>query len=567
MANAKIRGITIDIGADTSGFSKALGSLNSDINNTSKQLKDVNRLLKLDPTNTELLAQKQKLLAKQVSDTKTKLDTLKDAQKKASDEMKNGNTKAAESYDAITREIVSVTAELKELEKQQSNTSVAFQQFQAGLGEISKKADEVANKTRGISTAAAGLAAAFIGNAVNAAAMADDLNTLSKQTGFTTAELQKMQYASDLIDVSMDTMTGSITKLTNNMASNSGAFETLGVSITNADGSMRNATDVWYDSLEALSQVENATLRDQLATELFGRSSRELTGVIDDGGAALKQLGQEAEDAGLIMSQDALDSANEFNDGLDKLKATAQQTFMQAGATLAEALLPMLEKLVQKVSEVLTWFSNLDGDTQTLILTILGLVAAISPVAKLIGGVSTAIGFLTSPVGLAVVAIGGLIAIGVALYKNWDKIKEKASEIWGSIKDSVKKALDAIKLPHFSITGSFSIIPPRVPKLNIDWYAKAMQNGMILDSPTIFGMMNGQLLGGGEAGSEAVVGTSSLMNMIREAASSANSGGDQTFNVNVNASFEHADNQSIHDLAEQVADAIQSQITMRKAVW
>lgn len=567
MANTKIRGITIDIGADTSGFSKALGSLNSDINSTSKQLKDVNRLLKLDPTNTELLAQKQKLLAKQVGDTKTKLETLKDAQKKASEEMKNGNEKAAQSYDAITREIVSVTAELKELEKAQSSSSLTMQQFQASLGVISDKAGEFADKTRGVSTAAAGLATAFIGSAVNAAAMADDLNTLSKQTGFTTTELQKMQYASDLIDVSMDTMTGSITKLTNNMASNSGAFETLGVSITNADGSMRNATDVWYDSLEALSQVENATLRDQLATELFGRSSRELTGVIDDGGAALKQLGQEAEDAGLIMSQDALDSANEFNDGLDKLKATAQQTFMQAGATLAEALLPMLEKLVQKVSEVLTWFGNLDGDTQTLILTILGLVAAISPVAKLIGGVSTAIGFLTSPVGLAVAAIGGLIAIGVALYKNWDKIKEKASEIWGSIKDSVKKALDAIKLPHFSITGSFSIIPPRVPKLNIDWYAKAMQNGMILDSPTIFGMMNGQLLGGGEAGSEAVVGTSSLMNMIRQAVGSSESGGDQTFNVNVNASFEHADNQSIHDLAEQVADAIQSQITMRKAVW
>jgi hypothetical protein len=80
-------------------------------------------------------------------------------------------------------------------------------------------------------------------------------------------------------------------------------------------------------------------------------------------------------------------------------------------------------------------------------------------------------------------------------------------------------------------------------------------------------MMNGQLLGGGEAGSEAVVGTSSLMNMIRQAVGSSESGGDQTFNVNVNASFEHADNQSIHDLAEQVADAIQAQITMRKAVW
>lgn len=567
MAAGKIRGITIDIGADTSGFTKALGSLNSEISNTQKQLKDVDRLLKMDPTNTELLAQKQKLLGKQIGDTKKKIDTLKEAQQKASDEMKSGNKDAEATYDALTREIASCTQELKGLEKQQSKASASLQSFQARMDGLSDAANNFASKASKVSSVAAGLGAALIGNAVHAAGAADELNTLAAQTGFTVEELQKMQYASELVDVPFENMTGSIQKLTQSMASGSSAFEQLGISVTNSDGSMRDATEVWYESLEALSQVENSTQRDQLAFDLFGRSASELTGIIDDGGAALKSLGEEAEAAGLIMSQDAVDNANDFNDSLDKLKATAEQTFMKAGATLAEALLPMLEKLCKVVSDVLDWFGSLDGDTQTLILTIIGLVAAIGPLAGLIGGVSAAIGFLASPVGLAVAAIAGLIAIGTALWKNWDKIKEKATEIWQSIKDAVKKALDAIKLPHFSITGKFSLLPPEIPKIHVDWYAKAMQNGMILNSPTIFGAANGQLLGAGEAGSETVVGTSSLMNMIREAASSGNSTGDMNISMQVNASFEHADNQSIQSLAEQVADAIQTQISARKAVW
>ena len=103
---------------------------------------------------------------------------------------------------------------------------------------------------------------------------------------------------------------------------------------------MRDATDVWYDSLEALSQVENGTLRDQLAMELFGKSAMELSGIVDDGGEALRNLGQEAEDAGLILSGDAVSAAGQFNDAMDEVKAKAEQAFFSAGAALAESLLP-----------------------------------------------------------------------------------------------------------------------------------------------------------------------------------------------------------------------------------
>ena len=81
MASTKVRGITIELGADASGISKALSGVNKEIGSTQKQLKDVERLLKLDPHNTELMEQKQRLLAERVGETKTKLEALKEAQK------------------------------------------------------------------------------------------------------------------------------------------------------------------------------------------------------------------------------------------------------------------------------------------------------------------------------------------------------------------------------------------------------------------------------------------------------------------------------------------------------
>lgn len=89
----------------------------------------------------------------------------------------------------------------------------------------------------------------------------------------------------------------------------------------------------------------------------------------------------------------------------------------------------------------------------------------------------------------------------------------------------LKLKFPSIKLPHFSIKGSFSLKPPSVPKLSVDWYAKAMKNAMLLNQPTIFGVNpNGNLMGGGEAGQEVVAGSSTLMAMIRNAVQNENAG-------------------------------------------
>lgn len=598
MARNRIAGITIEIDGDTTQLTKALSGVNKDLKNTQDALRDVDKLLKLDPSNVDLLKQKQDLLTRAISDTKSKLDTEKEAlaQLKKSDQTDEVKDRQA----ALEREIASTEQSLKGLEKEmKSFGSVSKQQLEA----TSKKFGDLSQKTRGLSTAAAGLGAAMIGNAVNAGKTADEINTLSKQYGVSTDEIQKMNYASDLLDVSTEDMLKSIQKVTKAMGSENSALSTLGVRTTNADGSMRDATDVWYDALEALSQVENETERDQLAMELFGKSASDLSGIVDDGGESLKAFGQEAEDAGLILDGDALDSANEFNDSMDRLKRTASGAFLEAGAALAEALLPALEKLSGVVSEVVGWFASLDGSTQTVILTVLGLVAAISPLMGLLSAI-------TSPMGLVITAIGALIAAGVALYENWDTIKEKAGEVWESITTSlsetwtsikgffsdiwgwvtdniiqpitdawdsikgffadIKEAIDGfeiklpkIELPHFNVSGGkfpWGIAGEgEPPQFSVDWYAKAMQNGVILDQPTIFGSANGRLLGGGEAGREAIIGVNSLEGIIQRAVSA---GG--TNNVTNNFEIRSTDPRQA---ALEISNILQHQTDRRSAIW
>ena len=454
MAN-RIAGITIEIGGDTSKLQTALKGVDKTLKTTQANLKDINKLLKLDPKNTDLLNQKQKNLQTAIKATKDRLADLKQAQSQFA--------KGSAEWDAIGREISATEQDLKRLEGEyRSFGSVAKQVVQAvgkQMQDLGKKITAAGQKFQPVSRAAAAVVTGMGALGMSAINTADDLETLSKQTGLSTDEIQKMQYASELVDVSLDSITGALKKMKPKMTDSNETFAKLGVSIRDADGNMRSATDVFYDSLTALSQIENETERDQVAMELFGKGADELAGIIDDGGQALKDYGKEAEDLGLIMGGDELEALSAINDQVVQLKNQFKGSALKLGAKIAEAAAPIVEKLAAGLEKVAAWFDKLTPQQAEMALKIAAVVAAIAPVMMIIGklvtgigGLISAFGFLLSPIGLIIAAIVALIAIGVLLYKNWDKIKAKAEEIknsivasWNNLKANVAATVDNIK--------------------------------------------------------------------------------------------------------------------------
>lgn len=243
------------------------------------------------------------------------------------DNMSGGLVKAAQnakkSGKAIDSSMISATRSVVAFK----NKSVA------ALQDYAKKAG--AAIVAGTTAVATGLSALTLKSAL----AADDLNTLAKQSGFSTADIQKWQYASDLIDVSIDDIVKSAAKMKKNMISTSSttvdAWNQLGIKVKDSNGHLRNSTTVFYETLTALSKVQNETERDTLAMTLFGKSADSLAGIVDDGGAALQELAGKAEKAGVIMSQDTLDSANALNDKVDTLKATVKGFAGKVGSELA----------------------------------------------------------------------------------------------------------------------------------------------------------------------------------------------------------------------------------------
>lgn len=243
------------------------------------------------------------------------------------DNMSGGLVKAAQnakkSGKAIDSSMISATRSVVAFK----NKSVA------ALQDYAKKAG--AAIVAGTTAVATGLSALTLKSAL----AADDLNTLAKQSGFSTADIQKWQYASDLIDVSIDDIVKSAAKMKKNMISTSkttiAAWDQLGVKRKDANGQLRNSTTVFYETLTALSKVQNETERDTLAMTIFGKSADSLAGIVDDGGAALQELAGKAEKAGVILSQDTLDGANALNDKVDTLKATVKGFAGKIGSELA----------------------------------------------------------------------------------------------------------------------------------------------------------------------------------------------------------------------------------------
>ena len=195
---------------------------------------------------------------------------------------------------------------------------------------------------------------AMISMTKESASFADNIITLSMQTGQSTQQLQEFAYASELIDVSVDTLQGSLTKLTNNMQDTmngtgnaKASFEALGVSVTNADGSMRSANDVFYETIDALGQVKNETERDAMSMDIFGRSAQDLNPLIIQGSKTIKAYADEAHNMGYVLDDEALSALGAVDDAYQRLQKTQEGVKNQ----LAVEFAPYLEEFYSDATQ------------------------------------------------------------------------------------------------------------------------------------------------------------------------------------------------------------------------
>ena len=318
---------------------------------------------------TEFLTKKGELLERQLLQQKDKVQTLRDA-------LKN----AAKQYGESAEQTQSWQIKLNNAEAAQYDLEAAIREnnealegqgkTMAGLGDtvsdlagklgiqIPEGAKNALNGMKGLSTgtvaamgaAAAGVAALVKGikalhqMTLEAAAGADEVITESMTTGLSTRTIQQLQYAENLIDVSYGTITGSLTKLTQNMAkANDGndalaaSFQKLGVSITGSNGELRSSEAVFYDLIDALGGMDNATERDAAAMELLGKSAQDLNPLILQGSGALRELAQEAENTGYVLDESQIKKLGEVDDAYQKMQLQIDATKKQLAVEFAPA--------------------------------------------------------------------------------------------------------------------------------------------------------------------------------------------------------------------------------------
>lgn len=477
-----IKGITIEFRGDTTKLDKALRQVNNETRTIDKNLQQVNKALKFNPTSIELWQQKQDLLTKKIDETKEKLNLLK--QQQAALDASEVDKSSME-YQKLQREIIETESKLKTFEGQLKEVGnvklkVLSEQFKEAGGKI----EAAGQKLKGVSAAAAGVVGGLGAISYKAGVAADDLNTLSKVTGIGTKDLQKYSYAADLVDVSTESIAKAQKKLAKQIyqvgryaKGPAEEFETLGVAVTDASGNLRSSEDVFNDVLKSLGEMTNETERDAIAQTLMGKSASELNPLIEDGGKTYKMVSDMMKKYDLdYVDQETLNKANEFNDSIDKMKLIGSVAFAQVGSQLAGYLAPALEKVVDLVGKFANWLSKLDPAVLTVVGAVAGFVAVLAPLLITIGKVATGISSIINLVNLAggaigtlsagsllpiIAVIGAVIAAGVLLYKNWDKIKNVAKTVgnaikttWTNIKTSISNTINGIKTAISNVWNS-----------------------------------------------------------------------------------------------------------------
>lgn len=445
--NSRVKGITVKIGGDVSGLDKALQGVNSKINDTQAQLRDVKRLLKFDPGNTELLKQKQELLAKAVGDTKDKLEQLKDAEKQLKDA---GVDENGAQFQSLRREIIETENNLDDLTKAAEQSSVAMEQIGAAADKVASGAQKVADATKGISrtaqaglVAAAGAAVKIVDSYADYEQLIGGVETLFKSSSKKLVKYAKSAYKTAGLSANdyMETATGFAASLVSSLGGDTEkAVELVDVAITDmADNTNKMGSDI--KSIQNAYQgfaKQNYTMLDNLKLG-FGGTKEEMQRLLDEAeklSGIHYDIGNYADIVNAIhVIQDemgitgttAKEAEGTISGSIATLKAAISNLAAGMGDAnadveqLTEDMIDAFQNVADNVIPILeNIWDHLPGGAKFALIA-MGAVAAISPVAGAISNIAGAVSglmkilpALASPVGLVVAAIvAAIVAIAI----------------------------------------------------------------------------------------------------------------------------------------------------------
>lgn len=506
MAN-RIKGITIEIGGDTTKLDKALAGTNKELSQTQKALKDVERLLKMDPGNTELLAQRQRLLAQSVEATSDKLNTLKKAAESADKALARGNaykeayeplkkelddvsasmrgleanaesmkqkldagdistaqydafTKKLEDtrkraneleqamedvnkefagakidqsqYDALQREIVETENNLKDLEDAADKSSVSLGKLEAAAGKVSTGAGKISDAFRPVTAAIAGIGAAAIATVPATEELRGDLSMLDNNARMAGVGIDAAREAFKNFNTVSGETDSSIEAVSNLLQA--GFTES---NLQKAVEGLANAAITFPDTLKIESLADS--LQETLAT---GEATGQYGELLDRLGVGAESFAEglsycttevQKQDYALsFLTEGSLKGAYEgwkLNNEEMVANRDASLELQLALAELAEQLLPVVTYVTQLASSFINWFTSLDEGSQTAIVAIAGIVAAVSPLSGVVAGVSKVLpilGTLFSTIGakgtILAIAITSIVGVLAQLAGAWDSM-------------------------------------------------------------------------------------------------------------------------------------------------
>jgi phage-related protein/archaellum component FlaC len=448
-------------------FKRALSDINQSFKVLGSEMKLVESEFGKNENSVQSLTSKNEVLTKQIDAQKEKIETLRKALQNASDSFGENDRRTqqwAVQLNNAQAELNGMERELKDNEKALDNVADEFNaaekqadQFGDELDKTGKDADSAGGKfeklgsvVKGIGTAmgaafvAVGVAAISAGKAlvdmtVEAAAYADEMLTQSTVTGMSVESLQAYSYAADLVDVSLDTLTGSMAKNVKSMASAADgsakyadAYARLGVSVTDANGNLRDSEDVYWETIDALGRVSNETERDALAMQLFGKSAQDLNPLIAQGSEGIAALTEEAKRMGAVLSEESIEKLGAFDDSVQRLKQGSEA----AKRVMGTVLLPQLQTLADEGATLLGDFTS-------------GLVDAGDDFDKISEVIGNTVGGLANMImehlpKIIQVGMDIVMAIVNAIVENLPTIVECASTIVMTLLEGLIEALPAI---------------------------------------------------------------------------------------------------------------------------